>query len=398
MNPIQLLDSGEAALRAGRPAAALPLLSKALRRAQDPFFQGDVLLRRAEALRALSRFRPALADCVEAAELYRRCGARGESLRAVLGASACLRVLSRYQDADALWRSAEALLPKPGRPADPSFEEVRLETALVLRGLGKHAEAASVLKSLIPRLNARRDGEALQHAWWALAGAERFGGRFRPALAAFGRAADLARRNGDRSAEAYAWCGEAACLRILGEGLLSFQTYRRAHRRFTAEEDVFGEAYGLCGMGNALRVCGDPAAALPLYDRSARLYQKVGDRGSRAFALWGLGGAHRRLGDHALALARYRAALKDFTAVGDRRGEVLALIGLGRTENDRGKRALARPALEKALVAARKEGLAFEAALALMELERMSIRFSPARLFRPFGLPPAAVSAWKDLP
>lgn len=398
MSRLDLLDRAESLLAGGHSAEALPLLSRALAGGGDPFFRADVLQRRADALRALSRFEDALKDFWAAHALYRRCGVLSERLRTLLGASACLRVLSRYKEADRMWRSVARLLPKTGRVFDPSPEEFNLEIGLVLRGLGRMPEAVRVLRAVIPRLAARKDVEGLQHAWWAVAGAERFSGRYDLALTAFERSAALARRNKDTAAEAYAWCGEAGCLRILGKGGASLRKYRAAHAFFRRSKDRFGEAYGFCGMANALRTYGDPRKTLPLYRSSAALYTQVGDVGSRAFAYWGLGGSHRRLGRHAEALRFYRDALRDFTQVGDTRGVLMALLGLGRTEGERGRPAAARPPILRALALARREKHPYEAAQARHELNRLSGTPSPAALFRPFGVPPAAVAAWKDLP
>ena len=400
MNPIDLLTEAERLLDAGRPEEALPLLSRAARAAgSDRFFLADVLFRRAEALRALSRYEQALMDYWEAHRLYRRCGVASERLRTLLGASACLRVLSRYRQADRMWRSVARLLPSPvARAADPSSEEFQLEIALVRRGLGDMAGATRLLRTAIPRLEKKKDSEALQHAWWSLAGAERFAGRYGEALKAFAKADVLARKNGDPSAAAYAWCGMGGCLRILGRVGESLAFYRRAHAYFMRSKDRFGEAYGLCGMANSLRTYGDPRKAIPLYRRSAALYEKVGDPGSRAFALWGLGGSHRRLGQYPEALEFYREALRDFKKVGDTRGVLMALLGLGKTFGETARRDQAERFLSRARVLAEKEKHPYEAALSRLEMERVQGRPLTVARFPPFGVKSTVVSSWKDLP
>jgi tetratricopeptide (TPR) repeat protein len=394
MDPILRLQKAESHLAQGRPARALPLLSR-LAGTGDRFFRADVLHRRAEALRALSRFEEALQDYWKAHKLYRLSGVLSERIRTLLGASACLRVLSRYGEADRMWRSVSSLLP---RLKDPAPEEISLEIGLVLRGLGRTREAVRRLRAVIPHLAARKDLEGLQHAWWAVAGAERFSGRYDLALGAFDRAAGLAKLNKDVSAEAFAWCGRAGCLRILGRGRDSFLDYKRAHAVFRRTGDLFGEAYGLCGMGNSLRTYGDPRKTLPLYQRSALLYARVGDEGSRAFALWGLGGASRRLGKLNDAVRLYRQALASFRKVRDTRGVLMALLGWGRTEAELGKTAAALARLSQAAALARKENHPYEEALARLEMERASARPLNAGRFKRFGVPVSAVKAWKDLP
>jgi|GEM_PF-1178390 len=399
MNRVVLLTTAEELLTNSRPGEALPFLIRAARAGGDRFFQADVLQRRGEALRSLSRFEEALRDYWAAHRLYRLTGVRSERLRTLLGASACLRVLSRYAQADRMWRSVSHLLPTfKDAAADPPAEEFKMEISLVRRGLGDLAGAIKMLNQTIPRLKKRAKADALQHAWWALAGAERFAGRYGRALKAYRRAAALAHRNRDRPAEAYANCGEAGCLRILGKGMLSLRLYDRAHNFFVREGDRFGEAYGLCGMGNALRTYGDPKKAVPLYRRSAALYARVGDEGSRAFALWGLGGSFRRMGRRDSAIRFYREALEPFKKVGDARGELMALLGLGRTMGETGRGAGAAAVLRRARSIALNKKHPYVAALARMELLRLPGDPAPAFLFRPFGVPASAVRRWMDLP
>ncbi len=393
---LRLLEKAETLLKRGRPRAALPLLRAARRAGTDRFLRAEAAWQEAETLRSLGRFRRALAAYWLSHRLYRLSGVSSERLRTLLGASACLRVMGRFREARAMWASAsrQAFFKAP----EPSPEEVSLEIALVERGLGLFRPAGQRLKRVLGGRNERVSPEILRHAWWALAGVERFSGRFVPALKAFRRAETLARRLKDDPSRAYALCGQAACLRILGQGRLSFLKYREAHGIFRRAGDLFGQAYGLCGMGNALRVWGDARGTLPLYRRSAALYEKVGDLGSMAFAFWGLGGSLRRLGDFRRAWVFYRKALALFRRVDDPRGVVMTLLGLARVDREAGRRAAAAASLGRAFQAARKADLPYERALCRWEASRLSGGPAPAGLFAAFGVTDRAARGWRDLP
>ncbi|MGQ0645689.1 MAG: tetratricopeptide repeat protein [Elusimicrobiota bacterium] len=388
---VALLGKAEALLTKNSPALALPLLKAAAGRARrDVFLKAEIAAQTAEALRALGRFKESLSSYWNAHRLYRLGGVPSERLRALLGASACLRILGHFDRARAMWRSVSG--KEFFRVADPSPDVVLLEIALVERGAGNLKRARALLARCLRGLKRRGDAEALRHAWWALGGTERFLGNYPAALAAYRRAEISARRLKDDSAAGYALCGQAGCLRVLGRWRESLRRYRRAHEIFAKAGDPFGRAYGLCGMGNAWRVGGDAEKSLPLYKASAALYRRVGDEGSRAFAFWGLGGSLRRLGKHSAAAAHYRRALKIFRKVKDARGEVSALLGLGRVLKESG-----RPGSQKffrrAAAAARAAGLPYERALCRFQAGQSS----PAA-FRPFGISPSAAAAWKYIP
>jgi len=377
-------------LRRGKTAAAVPLLLSAERRAPDAFLKAEIAWKRAEALRALGRFREALAAYWTSHRFYRLAKVPSERLRTLLGASACLRILGRYGQARRMWAgfSKQSFV----RQTNPSPEEVSLEIALVERGAGRLRECRRRLLFCVRGFGRKKDAEGLRHAWWALGGAERFLGNYPGALRAFVKAEQLARRQKDPAGAAYALCGQAGALRILGDGPASLRKYKEAHKIFKRAGDPFGEAYGLCGMGNALRVWGDARLSLPLYRASRDLYRRVGDEGSRAFALWGLGGSSRRLGKFPEAAALYREALRDFKKVDDIRGVVMARLGLSRTAKESGRAAEARAQARAALKAAR--GLPYETALSRFVLGAPGALAALSRL----GLRRANVLKWRDIP
>lgn len=391
---LELLRRAELLLDRGSNAQALPLLKRAARGAgADLFLKAEIAWKRGEALRAQGRFNEALRAYEISQRLYLACRVPSESLRAWLGASACLRILGRFERARGLWRRIRKKYPGYFSRTSPAVssaspEELQLEIALVERGAGRLGAARKILIPAIRAFSKSKDTEGLRHAWWALGGIERFSGRYRPALAAFKMAERLARQLGDSSAVAYALCGQAGCQRILGKGKLSLKSYRQAFQIFRRLRDSFGQAYGLCGMGNALRVWGDAKKSLPLYRRSAALYTRVGDKGSLAFAWWGRAGSLRRLGEHREAQYWYEKALRAFRQVKDARGEIMALLGIARTAHSKAAFLTRRAALRLA----QRHHLPYEAALALWELKR-----NPKPLQK-LGVSPTVFQAWQDVP
>lgn len=358
----------------------------------DRFLRAEILWKRAEILRGRGEFRPALADYWASHRLYRLCGVGSERLRTLLGASGCLRILGRFDEAARMWRDASRM--DFFKQSDPSPEEIRLERALVERGAGRLAQARSILLKCLRELKKYGDAETLRHVWWALGGTERFLGNYRAALEAYKKAETLARRLGDSHSEGYALCGQAGCLRILGDGKNSFKKYQRAHAIFRRTGDPFGQAYGFCGMGNSLRAYGDAARALPLYKKSHDLYRKVGDEGSLAFALWGMGGSLRRLKKFSLSAARYKQALEIFRQVKDARGEVMALLGLAYVGKEWKEDVAAERFLGQAVRAATREKLPYERTLA----EWVRRPETAVKRFKRFGVTAEAVKSWRDLP
>jgi tetratricopeptide (TPR) repeat protein len=380
MNSLSLLSKAEQSAHKGRYAVALSSLTLAQKHTRDRFLLAEIHWQKAESLRALGQFAQALAAYWTSHKLYRLSDAASERLRSLIGASSCLRVLGRYGQAQKAWRSVAA-----------SFwarsPEATLEHALVLRGLGRHAEARRNLLTVTQT----KEPALLQNAWWALAGAERFLGHFPSALKAFQNAARLARQNKDPLGCAYAFCGEAACHRILGNARPALQKYEAAYSVFVREKDPFGTAYGLCGMANAHRVYGDARKCLPLYQKSFKLYMKLGDKGSAGFALWGLGGAWRRLGDSLKAAAFYNRSLRHFQQDGDKRGVAMACIGLAGVFRDGGKMREFSKEASRALDFARKNNLSYEAALCRAQ-------GGASNALNRFGVSKKAYSRWRDIP
>lgn len=379
---LSLLAKAESLFARGAWSSARALLRRCAAPA-DPFLTADIFHKRAECERALGAYKEALAHYHRARALYGRLAVPSEEQRAILGASHCLRVLSRYRDADRLWRV---------RPlSHTAGGDVSLERALVFRGLGRFSEARRALTQARGAFARAGDAAGLQHVHWALGGLERFSGRLRHARPAFVAAARWAKKNGDESARAFALCGLAGVERVLGLDGASLAHYREASRIFEKLKDPFGRAYGLCGRANALRTFGDPRPTLGLYARSASLYRRLGDASSEGFAHWGRGGTLRRLRRFAASARAYQTALHLFRKSDDPRGVVMALLGRARLAEDRlDPRGAARDR-SAALAFARRHRLPYEAALARREA-------GARRALAPFGVPDGALRRWRDIP
>lgn len=381
-NALSLLAKAEPLFARGDWAPALALLRRCAAPG-DVFLSAEIDFKRAECERALGFYKDALAHYRRARSRYARLRVGSEERRATVGASHCLRVLSRYVEAARLWR---------GRPSsDRSGGDVPLEIALVERGAGRFAAARRALGRARAAFARAGDAAGLQHAFWALGGLERFSGRLQRAAPAFRAAAAWARRNGDASARAFALCGLAGVQRVLGRDRLSLINYQEASRIFDRLQDPFGRAYGLCGQANALRAFGDPRPTLDLYRQSAALYRRLGDASSEGFAHWGRGGSLRRLGRFAEALRAYDRALSLFKQSEDPRGVVMAHLGRARWADAVRQPARAERERAAARAAARRHRLPYETALVRLESgERCALA--------PFGVSASAVRRWRDLP
>jgi tetratricopeptide (TPR) repeat protein len=381
-NALSLLAKAEPLFARGAWREARALLRRCAA-PDDPFLSADILFKRAECERALGFYDEALAHYHRARVLYGRLAVPSEEQRAALGASHCLRVLSRYRDAARLWRD------RP--PTQTAGGDVGLEKALVFRGLGRFPDARRALAKARAVFSREGDAAGLQHAFWALGGLERFSGRLQRALPAFVAAARWAKKTGDESARAFALCGLAGVQRVLGQDRASLANYRKASRVFDKLKDPFGRAYGLCGQANALRTFGDPRPTLALYARSAALYRRLGDASSEGFAHWGRGGSLRRLRRWKEAAQAYARALALFRRSDDPRGVVMAFLGRARLASDAGDPSRAARDRSIALAFSRRHRLPYEAAL--------SRREAGARdALAPFGVTAGAQRRWRDLP
>lgn len=386
---LKIISDGEKAFSRERWGEAERLFTKALKSNRDLFLRAEILYRRAESRRSQSKFILALADYWASHQYYRKLNIPSERLRTVLGASQCLRILSRYPDARRLWVSVakQSFYNAP----DPSPADVRLERALVARGEGHWADARSYLAEAKKLIN-EKDLSSRQHLYWVEGGVERFSGHPREARVAFQKATALAREMGDGRALAYALCGWAGVDRVLGYEKGSFENYQKAYAEFQKDKDLFGQAYGLCGQANALRTFGDASLSLSLYRRSAGLYNRLGDASSEGFAWWGLGGSFRRLGQWTKSRNAYVQATALFKKSKDDRGLVMALLGEARLADDLKKVSLSKAKRTTARSLARSKKLPYEMALCDHE---SGVSSSP---LASFGISSDVLSRWKDIP
>lgn len=375
------------------------LLIRARQAPSDPFLKAEIFHKDAEALRCLGRFRESLSCYTRAHALYRKLFVISESLSTLIGMSACLRVLGRYETAQEMWlKEGDGPFARNWR----FLPSVELERALVSRGLGRFSETRLRIRRAVHSLSQQKSDSSrpdLQHAHWISGGLARFTGYFPKALASFGEAARLARQSGDRSAEAFALCGLAGVQRILGNVHASLSNYRKAHLLLKKMGDPFGEAYGLCGQANGFRTYGNASRSLPLYLRSASLYRRLGDESSEAFAHWGRGGCLRRLRRFSPALKSYKQALRLFKKSKDDRGLVMTHLGLGRLAESCGQMARALHQAGLGLDVARRAKLRYETALARYEMGRIRNPGQPPySLLKSMGLRPSVLRRWRDIP
>lgn len=162
------------------------------------------------------------------------------------------------------------------------------------------------------------------------------GGHFPEAVTIHTHARDIARRTGDRAAE-------AAALSNLGPTAWWQGRYQQAadhlqdalalHRQVG---DAIGEARALSNLGMVDDQQGRYESAASFYRRSLALSRQAGDRNSEAYALANLGVIERRL-DHPGTAARYiQQGLFLFRQGGNRSAQSSALAALGDVELQQG--------------------------------------------------------------
>jgi DNA-binding SARP family transcriptional activator len=138
----------------------------------------------------------------------------------------------------------------------------------------------------------------------------------------------VARRAGDRVAEAYACKDLGAARELRGQYGEALADLRDGLRLFTEIGDRRGRAACLNNLGAVHDSIGEPALAAEFLAESLAVSRDMRDRHSQAISLNNLGPLHDRLGDHDRALSCLREAMEIFRELGNRRGEGIALAHL----------------------------------------------------------------------
>jgi DNA-binding SARP family transcriptional activator len=138
----------------------------------------------------------------------------------------------------------------------------------------------------------------------------------------------VARRDGDRLAEAYACKDLGAARELRGQYRDALADLRDGLALFTEIGDNTGRSACLNNLGAVYDSLGEPARAARLLEESLAISRELADRHSQAISLNNLGPLYDRLGDPARALSCLGEARATFAALGNRRGQAVAMAHL----------------------------------------------------------------------
>jgi DNA-binding SARP family transcriptional activator len=155
------------------------------------------------------------------------------------------------------------------------------------------------------------------------------GGHSPEALTVFSHALDVARRTGDRAAEATALTDIGNVDGQLGRVQQAAAHHRQALALFREAGDRAGEARTLVSIGLDETQLGRYVQAARHQQEAVTISYDIGDRPGEARALGNLGVALQRQGRYQEAAGYHQQSLDLFREVGDRRGEAWALARLG---------------------------------------------------------------------
>ncbi|MEJ3745428.1 BTAD domain-containing putative transcriptional regulator [Actinomycetes bacterium KLBMP 9797] len=159
----------------------------------------------------------------------------------------------------------------------------------------------------------------------------------------------VARRAGDRLAEAHACRDLGAARELRGEYRDALSCLRDGLTAYTEAGDLPGQAACLNSIGLVHDSLGQLADAASYLERSLAISRGLADRHSQAISLNNLGEVYGRLGAHARAERCLREALEIFRDNGNRTFEAACLTTLGEVHERHGADASARACYERAL-------------------------------------------------
>jgi tetratricopeptide (TPR) repeat protein len=145
----------------------------------------------------------------------------------------------------------------------------------------------------------------------------------------YARAAEVARKIGDRRGEGAHLSSLGSAYHRLGEVRRAIGYYEQALAisREIGDRRVEGNALGHLGL--AYWSLGEVRRAIEYYEQALAIRREIGDRRGEGADLGHLGGAHAALGEMRRAIAYHEQALAVSREIGDRRGEGAHLGNLG---------------------------------------------------------------------
>ncbi len=336
-------------LRWGQWSAWLAILRQAARKAHDldrPEQQAEYLAYAAELLFNVGQSEPALAMAREAMQLARQWGAAWPLCVAGNVATATLRSMAQYDEAQATLDAAQAdaspmARPHPAARAAMAEALLDLERMDLLRYFKRLDEALALGERLIDRLSAVEgiDPHDQAHAHLRRATITWVSGRYAEAEADLKRSAALYRQAGDALQATFAEAN-------LGVVYYSTSRYQEAETlklaALRAAEEINARHTMVSEMGDLSVIYiakGDMHAALDFSDRMVALATELGNaaelsrgRGNRGYALLGLGRYDDALEDIEFSLDLYRSQGRVEGLIVTTIDKIMYLRGIGEEE------------------------------------------------------------------
>ena len=253
--------------------------------------------------------------------------------------------------------------------ADESFrEEARLLRGCALAGVGRYAEARSMLQPPLAPDAAHPPTRPQLRALIALGTAELRLGREDASLALLRQAQAQAAGLGDLEMEGYALMFAGIAHNECGHHAEAVSMLAQALERFIDCGDRRGIALTRGNLGNTHFALEEYAQAAEYYLAGLRTLRELGDRRGQAVGLGSLGRVYLQLGDAAKSIDCYRRATDEFRALGLVLEETLGWEYAGQALLQTGAWAEATDAFRQALALAEPHQLAANVGAALFGL------------------------------
>jgi tetratricopeptide (TPR) repeat protein/transcriptional regulator with XRE-family HTH domain len=210
------------------------------------------------------------------------------------------------------------------------------------QALGLHLGALDVARRAGDRL---AEAGALQN----LGDIQRVTGERAAAEASLGRALELYREQGHRLGEAVALDELASLQHVSGHYAAAAAGAAQALELYRSQGDQLGEASALSDLGLVQYLTDDLTSAKASLNRALELYRGIGNRLGEANSLKDLGGVHRAAGEYPAAASVLARSLELQQSLGNRMGEANTLIGLAAVQRATGDYAAAAASCNRAL-------------------------------------------------
>jgi DNA-binding SARP family transcriptional activator/Flp pilus assembly protein TadD len=187
-------------------------------------------------------------------------------------------------------------------------------------------------------------------------------------------AREVARRTGDRRAEAHACRDLSTACERLGQYDLALRHLEESLAIFDELDDVYGRATALNGLGVVHYRLGQHELAVRRYGESVAIRRELDDPYGLAVGLANLGMVHVVRGDFGRALGYQQEALAIFERLGERNSQAVSLTALGEAYEGQGQLGQALACHERSLAISRADGNLAGEGTALNNLGRLLLR------------------------